>query len=153
MIFLRNYFLNTTDGLDVHSIVHEVNRAIREGDAKEGLATIIVPAAGGGLTIVEMLPGIVEKFKEAVKIFSGLDAVTKNRRKEEVAVGSRVAAAMLGKSISIPIKDGKLLLAPREEPVLVDFESKGLRREFYVQITGGGEAKAAGRVPQQMRGR
>ena len=53
MIFLRNYFLSTTDGLDVLSIIHEVNRAISEGNAKEGLATIIVPSPGGALTIME----------------------------------------------------------------------------------------------------
>lgn len=63
-------------------------------------------------------------------------------------VGPRVVAAILGKSLSIPFKDGRLLLAPRE-PVLVDLERKGLRREFYVQVVGA-DMRQQGRVPQQM---
>jgi len=155
MIFLRNYFVNTTDKPDVFSVIHEVNRTIRESKAKEGLATILVPAPGGAITIIEPLPDIVEKFKEAIRVFPGEGAETKNRRREEIAIGPRVAAAMLGKSVGIPIKDGKLLLGLREEPVLVDLETRGGRREFYVQITGesGEEQQGGQKVPQQMQRR
>jgi len=154
MIFLRNYFINTTDKLDVKTIIHEVNGAIREAKATEGLATIVVPAPAGALAVIEPLPDIVKGLKEAIETIMGEGGETKNRRKEEIDVGHRVAAAMIGRTISIPIKDGKLLLGTREEPVLIDMEKKGLRREFYVQVTGGGggeEAKQAGQIPQQMR--
>ncbi|HPW45061.1 MAG TPA: YjbQ family protein [bacterium] len=149
MIFLRNYFLNTTPEVDVLSVIHEVTRTIRESAASEGLVTISVPAPGGALAILEPLPDIIAKFKEAIRIFPGENEQTKNRRKEEVLVGPRVVAAILGKSLSIPFKDGRLLLAPREEPVLVDLERKGLRREFYVQVVGA-DMRQQGRVPQQM---
>lgn len=155
MIFLRNYFLNTTDKVDVMPIIHEVMRTIRESQAKDGLATIMVPEPGGAVTIIEPLPDIVEKLKEAIRIFPGEGAETKNRRKEEIPIGPRVAAAILGKSIGIPMKDGRLVLGPREEPVIIDLENTAKRREFYVQINADTpEAKQAGRVPPQMaRGR
>lgn len=154
MIFLRNYFVNTTDKTDVLSVIHEVTRTIREANATEGLLTIIVPAPGAALTIIEPLPDIVEKLREAIRIFPGEGAETKNRRKDEISIGPRVAAAMLGKSIAIPIKDGKLLLAPREEPVLIDLETGGRRREFCVQIVfEGGEEQQGRKVPPQMRRR
>ncbi len=149
MIFLRNYFINTTSGLDVLSIVHEVGRAIRESSVSEGLVTVSVPAPGGALAILEPLPDVIAKFKEAIGLFPGENEQTKNKRKEDVLVGPRVVAAILGKSLSIPFKDGRLLIAPREEPVLIDLERKGLRREFYVQIVGA-DAKPQGRVPPQM---
>lgn len=151
MIFLRNYFLNTTDKVDVMSVIHEVMRTIRESRAQEGLVTIVVPAPGGAVTIIEPLPDIMEKLKEAIRIFPGEGTETKNRRKEDIPIGPRIAAAVLGKSISIPVKDGKLVLGPREEPVIIDLEDTARRREFCVQISADTpEAKQAGQVPPQM---
>lgn len=146
VIFLRNYFINTTSKVDVVSVIHEINRCLRESKATEGLATVSVPAPGAGVTVVEPLPGIVDYLKEAATLFPGEGAETKNRRKEEVSVGPRIAAAMLGKTLSLPFSGGRLLLGPREEVVLVDFETEGRRREFNVQIMGEEPAAAKGPV-------
>ena len=68
MIFLKNYFINTTAEVDVVSIIHEVNRAIKEANAAKGLATIMVTDPGGAITILEPLPELVDQFKEALEI-------------------------------------------------------------------------------------
>jgi len=153
MIFHRNYFLGTTDKIDVLSIIHEINRAIRESKATNGLAIIMVPAPGAAVTIIEPLPEVIETLKEAIRIFPGESAKTKNRKKEDIAIGPRVAAAMLGKTISLPISEGRLAIGLREEPVLIDLETKGKRREFFVHIfgEGGDEQQQQGRTPPQMR--
>lgn len=134
MILLRNYFISTTGEIDVKSVVHEVNRTVRESNAKEGLVTIAVPEPGAALTLIEMLPDVVAQLKEAVRIFPGQGMATKGPRKEDIDVGPRVAAAMLGRTLSIPLAEGRLVLGAREEPVLVDLEKGGRRREFCVQI-------------------
>ena len=145
MIFLRNYFVATTEKVDVISVIHEVNRALREAAIPDGVVTVVVPGPGAGVTAVEPLPDVVAMLKESAGIFPGGGVETKNRRKEEIAVGPRVAAAMLGKSLQVPFAAGKLVLGPREEIVLVDFETDGRRREFAVQVMG--EAP-----PQQAKG-
>ncbi len=142
MILLKNYFINTTDQVDVISIIHEVNRAIREANVANGLATVVVSQAGGALTILELLPELVSQFKEALEVFPGEGIETISKRKEPVPVGPRVKAAMLGKTIQVPFENHRLVLGPREEIILIDFEKTGKRREFYVQIMG--EAQAAG---------
>lgn len=134
MIFIKNYFVDTTEDIDVTSIIHEVNRTIREANATEGFATVIVPAGGAGITIIEPLPDVVEQLKEALRIFPGEGLETQNLKKEDLVILPRVQAAMLGKSVQIPLSAGKLVLSPREEVVLVDLERDGRRREFYVQI-------------------
>jgi thiamine phosphate synthase YjbQ (UPF0047 family) len=154
MIFLRNYFLNTTDRIDVLSIIHEVNRTIRESTIKDGMVLVTIPQPGGALAILEPLPDIVEKFKEALRVFPGQDQVTKNRRKDEIEVGPRIVAAMLGKSVSLPVKDQRLVIGAREEIVVVDMETSARRREFAVQVMGDGpEPQQQGKVPSQMRRR
>lgn len=149
MILLKNFFVNTTEDIDVISIIHEINRAIAEAAIPEGLASVVVPAPGGALVIIEMLPDIVEQLKAAIRVFPVEGQFAKNRRKEEINIGSRVAAAMLGRSLQLPVTGGRLLLAPREEVVLVDLETTGRRREFYVQVVGETPQQAG---QQQQRG-
>lgn len=143
MILLKNYFVNTTEDVDVMTIIHEVDRTIREAGATEGTVTIVVPEAGAALAIIEPLPDIVGLLKEALKVYPGEGVLTKNRRKEEIDVGPRIASAMLGKDLHIPITHGKMALGSREEPVLIDLEKGGKRREFYVQVMAE-KAQAAG---------
>ena len=155
MILLKNYFINTTGDVDVESVIHEVNRTIREANATEGSIIIIVPEAGAALAVIEPLDDIVGLLKDALKVFPGEGVLTKNRRKEEIDVGPRIAAAMLGKSLHIPLSGGKLVLGAREEPVLIDLEKTGRRREFYVQVIaeggGAGQQRPAGRPQPRPR--
>jgi thiamine phosphate synthase YjbQ (UPF0047 family) len=153
MIFLKNYFVNTSEGVDVISTLHEINRSIRESGIVEGTVNVIVPEAGGGLAVMEPLPDVIEGFKEAVRAFPGDGVETKNRRKEEIDVGPRVAAAMLGRTLAIPLHLGRLCLGHREEPVIVDLERGGRRREFFVQVVGEPppQAAPAGRAQPQRR--
>lgn len=142
MIFLRNYFIDTTNSVDVISIIHEVGRTIRESNIKDGFVNILVPAPGGGLAILEPLPDIVSKFKEALQIFPVAGADTKNRRKEEISIAPRVVSAIVGKTMQVPFAVQKLLLGPREEIILFDMELTAKRREFYVQVVGDGKEAA-----------
>lgn len=151
MIFLRNYFVNTTSDVDVLSIIHETNRTIREANAQEGLVTIVVPHPGAALAIIEPLPLLVEQFKQALKLFPGEGVEASNRRKEAIPVAPRVAAAILGRSVSIPLSAGKLVLGLREEPVIVDLDSSAKRREFHVQVISEEAAAQKGGAPQRPR--
>jgi|GEM_PF-1372203 thiamine phosphate synthase YjbQ (UPF0047 family) len=148
MILLKNYFVNTTSSIDVISVLHEVNRTLTESGVTEGLATAVVPEPGGALAIIEPLPDIVDRFKEMVSSFMGEGGQTVSRRKEEIDIGPRVAAAMLGKILHVPVAEGRLVLGKREEPVLIDMEKGGRRREFYVQVMG--EGPAAGQPARPM---
>ncbi len=152
MILLKNYFLNTTDGVDLLSVIHEVNRTLREAAVPDGVVTLSIPEAGAGLVLLEPLPDILDEFRKALQIFPGQGVETLSRRKEEIDVGPRIAAAMLGRTMSIPFRAGKLLIGAREEPVLIDLEKHGRRREFYVQILGeGGEQPQAPARPGAAR--
>jgi thiamine phosphate synthase YjbQ (UPF0047 family) len=131
-----------------------VSYAVRDAEATEGLVTVTVPGPGAAITVIQPMPEILSELREALKIFPGEGKEAMNRRKEPVKVGARVKAAMLGKSLSLPIKEGKILLEAREEIILVDFEAEGKRREYYVQVMGegGGEEEGYGGMPLGMMG-
>lgn len=145
MTFLKSYFINTTEEVDVLNISNDVKYAIRDSGGKDGLATVIVSGPGAGVTTLESIPEVIEELKVAFEVFAGEGATAKDKKKEEVQVNPRVQAAILGRSVSIPIKDARFVLDPYEEIFLVDFDKKVRRREFKVQIM----TQAEGQQPQQ----
>jgi thiamine phosphate synthase YjbQ (UPF0047 family) len=47
-----------------------------------------------------------------------------------------VRAALLGPSITIPFKDGALLLGTWQQIVLLEFDTRPRRREIVIQLIG-----------------
>ena len=149
MIVLKHYYVNTTKEVDFLSIIHDVRYAIRDANAKDGLVTVIVPDSSAALTIIEPIPAVIEELKIAFEIFAGEGATATDRRKVTIDISPRVQAAMLGRSLSIPLKDGKLIIDPYEEIYLIDFDKTGKRRQFCVQVmVEDAPAKPAGQPPK-----
>lgn len=135
MIFVKNYFVNTTQEIDFISIIHEVRYTIRDSNVKDGLLTIITPGAGAGVLILEPIKEVIDSIKVVFETLGGeTDAEAVDKRKERVYVMPRVLASIIGRDISIPIRKGELLLEPYEEVFLIDFDKKVRRREFYMQV-------------------
>jgi secondary thiamine-phosphate synthase enzyme len=138
MIFLKNYYTRTTDKVDVISIHADVMYAVRDSEAIEGLVTITSPAGGAAITVIEKLPEAHDALKEALAVYPAEGKKATTRRKEEIDLGARVKAAMLGRSLSVPLKEGKLMLGHREEIILIDCETTAKRREYVIQVMGEG---------------
>lgn len=152
MIYLKNYYITTVEDIDVRSVIHEIEMCIRESGAKSGLATVIAPESGAALVIGERLDDFVAALRDAVLRMQGPEASTKNRRKEDVELGPRLASAILGRSLQIPFENGHLLLGVREEPLIVDMDRTARRLEFKVQIMGEGGEDKGQRPPPPKRG-
>ena len=153
MIFLKNYYTRTTDKVDVISIHADVMYAVRDSGAMEGLVTITSPAGGAAITVIEKLPEAHDTLKEALAVYPAEGKKATTRRKEEIDLGARVKAAMLGRSLSVPLNEGKLVLGHREEIILIDCESTAKRREYVVQVMGeSGENEGQGSMTLGMMG-
>ncbi len=143
MIFLRNYYVNTTVKTDVLLITHDVKRAVRESGVPSGLVTILIPGATAGVTILENDPKIHEEMKKWVETQIPAESGARpNRRSGSGRNDAHLRAALIGLSVSIPLQDGKLMLGAWQEVVLFDFDdNKVCRREITIQVMGEGAAK------------
>lgn len=152
MNFLKSYFVNTTVDVDFLPITSDLKYAIRDSQAKEGLATITIPGAGAGVTILEPISEVIEELKVVIETYAGEgESRGKDKRKEEVYIAPRVLASLIGRSVSVPIRDSKLVLDPYEEVYLIDFDKKIRRREFFVHIitSDAAPAGAGKQVPKK----
>ncbi len=131
MIVFKSFYVDTTKGLDLINIMHEIRRVIGEAAADVGSVTIAVPSAGAGLLIVDQVDG-----KESAK--KGLEPL----------LSSRQIAYLLPKTMHLPVEKGKMPFELRQDVVLVDYEATAKRREFIVQVF----AEAAPAAEGQQKG-
>ena len=134
MIFLKSYFVNVTPDIDLLPITSDVRYAVRDAGGKNGLVTIMIPGSGAAVTVLEPLPEVIEELKIALEIFAGEGAQCKDKKKEQVFIGPRVQAAMIGRSITLPITESRIAMEPYEEIYLIDLDKRTRRREFLVQV-------------------
>ena len=143
MMFLRNYYVNSTAKTDIHLITHDVKRAIRESEIQNGALTVLIPGATAGVTLLEEDPKIHEAYKEWVENqVPDTEGGRPNRRSGTGKTSAHLRAALVGLSLTLPVQDGKLMTGSWQEVVLYDFEDKVGRREITIQVLGDG-AKGA----------
>lgn len=152
MIFLKKYYVNTTDQWDCLPITHEVRYAVRDAQIPAGVVTVLVSGPGAGVTIGESMPEVATGLKEAFKRWGEptKGGKAKDQWRQPMDVEPRILAALLGRSVQVPFENGRLCLDPYSEVLLCDFESKGKRREFVVQVMGeSGEASKTAPPPPE----
>ncbi|MDP2600043.1 MAG: hypothetical protein Q8P84_04825 [Deltaproteobacteria bacterium] len=113
MIFIKSYFVKTTQAIDFIPIIHDVRYAIRDSQAVNGLVTIAIPAAGASLFVSDLKK---DRLQESGEQFKSPERATV--------------------SLSLPFQKKELLLDPKQMIYLVDATGDGKRREFLVHILG-----------------
>ncbi|HCU23903.1 MAG TPA: hypothetical protein DF383_02710 [Deltaproteobacteria bacterium] len=146
MVFIRNYYVNTTQKTDILLITHDVKRAVRESNIPNGLVTVLVPGSTAGVVLLENDPAIHEEYKKWIeKQIPEGKSPRPNRRSGSGRNEAHLRAALVGASLSIPLSEGKLMMGAWQEVLLYDFDdSKIGRREITVQILGESAGGAGG---------
>lgn len=142
MTFFKSVYFNTTENVDFIPLIHDVRYAVRDANAKDGLAVIFIPLSGAGVMILEPIVEVIEGIRSAFEIFAEGDETADDKKKVKIGIAPRIKAAFINRQIFIPIKQGQIVLPPYEEPYLIDLEKKRERREVVIQIFAEAESSA-----------
>lgn len=138
MGYLHRAYFNTTTKIDLLNVNHDLKRALRESGMKDGLLTALTPLDSQGLVLLENDPQIQKAFLEMICSFTDEpEALATRRRSDSGALASHLRAALLQKSISIPVSDGKLMCGHWQELILIDFDQRAKRAEVYISAISG----------------
>ena len=125
------------EGPDVRDITGDLAAAIAQAGVRDGLLSASVIGSTGSLTTIEFEPGAVEDLKEAIRRMAPPDIPYAHERAWHDGNGhSHVQAALLGPSISIPIRDGRLQLGTWQQVVLINHDTRARRRRVAVHVLG-----------------
>ncbi len=127
----------TKGDADVIDITSRVQDGIRGQSIEDGLVTVFVPGATGGVTTIEFEPGLVQDIKD---LFGRL-APRGGQYNHDAAspsgnAHSHLGASLLGPSVSVPFEKKELILGQWQQIVFVDFDSRPRSRQLVVQVTG-----------------
>lgn len=104
---------------------------------QEGHALVFVTGSTAALTTVEFEPGLQQDLPAAFERIAprGMRYAHEDTWHDDNG-HSHVRASLVGPSLVIPFRDGRLLLGTWQQIVLIDFDTRSRQREIVVQLSG-----------------
>lgn len=133
----------TTSETDVVDITEDVGDAVHESGVLEGACTVFIAGSTASITTIEYESGAVSDLVRAIERLAPRGIHYDHDARWGDGNGfSHVRAAMLGPSITVPVKDGDLVLGTWQQIVLVDFDNRPRTRTVHVQVIGASSPRA-----------
>lgn len=132
MLQMHEFFVKTTQQLQVIDITPRVREIVLQGGYDDGLCCVFVPHATAAVTINENAdPNIGEDLQDALgKLIP--EGIWRHDRIDDNAA-AHIKAAIIGPSETVPVKNGKLALGTWQSIMLMEFDGPRERR-VVVQI-------------------
>ena len=128
---------NTSSRTDIINITPEVEDKVLSSKIINGNLLLFISGSTAALTTIEYESGVVNDLRSAIERMAPQDIPYEHDRRWGDGNGySHVRAALVGASLHIPIRDGRMLLGTWQQIVLLDFDNRPRKREIQVQISG-----------------
>jgi secondary thiamine-phosphate synthase enzyme len=122
---------------DIIDITDQVADAISESGISNGTITVFVSGSTGAITTIEYEPGLVKDFPEMLSRISPDDINYEHEQRWHDGNGrSHVKASLVGPSLTVPFKDGQLLLGTWQQIVFLELDTRARTRTLVLQIIG-----------------
>ena len=136
-IFCKSIEVSLKTGPDICDITHQINKLARESNIENGSLCATLIGSTGSLTTIEFEPGVVEDLKMAINRIAPPDLEYEHEKAWHDGNGhSHVQAALLGPSITLPIRNGSLRLGTWQQLVAINHDNRPRSRKIEVTITG-----------------
>jgi secondary thiamine-phosphate synthase enzyme len=138
------YFEKPVEDLYILNITPNVEKSIKESHVRNGLATVFIGCSTASISTMRHEPRSAREMHDILERI----APTKGTYEHHSTCGdiygvggdnngfSHVRSAMLGPSITLPLKDGRLMMDRDHDIVLMDFDHIRRKRKVIVQIMG-----------------
>ncbi len=129
--------ISTRGNTDIIDVTHQVVELLNKTRLKHGNLTVFVSGSTAGVTTIEYEPGLLKDIPEAFERTAPTGVTYHHDATWGDGNGSaHVRAALLGPSLTIPFKDGQMLLGTWQQVVVIDFDNRPRQRSVVVQMMG-----------------
>ena len=127
----------TTGDTDVIDLTAEASEFLQASGVQSGVLVVFTPGSTAGVTTIEFESGAVSDLKRALDILAPRhEDYEHNRRWGDGNGYSHVRSALMGPSIAIPVREGRLELGTWQQIVLCDFDNRPRRRRLTLHLLG-----------------
>jgi secondary thiamine-phosphate synthase enzyme len=104
---------------------------------REGFVCATVIGSTGSVTTIEYEPGVIQDLKRAITRLAPPGETYAHEQAWHDGNGhSHVQAALLGPSISLPVRGGMLALGTWQQVVLINHDNSSRDRKVEITVTG-----------------
>jgi secondary thiamine-phosphate synthase enzyme len=122
---------------DMVDLTKQTSKAIEESKLEDGIVTVFVSGSTAAVTTIEYEPGLENDFPKMLSRIAPKEIEYKHNKTWHDGNGhSHVRASLIGPSITIPFKDGNLLLGTWQQIVLLEMDTRQRERKIILQIIG-----------------
>ena len=126
-------------GIDINDITREIQNFVNDSGVLNGTVHATVVGSTGSITTIEYEPGVVEDLKDAIMRIAPKGLNYKHEEAWHDGNGhSHVQAALLGPSISLPIRNAQLALGTWQQVVCINHDNRERTRTVEITIVGVG---------------
>ena len=124
-------------GPDMCDITPELENLISESQIQTGNLCATMVGSTGSMTTIEFEPGVVEDLKRAINTLAPPGLEYEHEKAWHDGNGhSHVQAALLGPSLVLPVRDGKLRRGNWQQVVAINHDNRPRTRSIEVTVIG-----------------
>ena len=124
-------------GPDMCDITPELENLISESQIQTGNLCATMVGSTGSMTTIEFEPGVVEDLKRAISTLAPPGLEYEHEKAWHDGNGhSHVQAALLGPSLVLPVRDGKLRRGTWQQVVAINHDNRPRTRSIEVTVIG-----------------
>jgi secondary thiamine-phosphate synthase enzyme len=139
MIYQREIQVQTRGHREMHDLTDEVSRIVNESGIRSGLVHVFNIGSTGAVGTIEFEPGLQEDLPAMLdKLFPPGRDYGHERAWHDGNGHSHLQATTLGPSLTVPVKDGQLLLGTWQQVFHLECDIKPRRRTVAVTVSGDG---------------
>lgn len=129
--------INTTNKTDIINISPQVEEIVSRNSVVNGLLLLFIAGSTAALTTIEYEHGVINDLRRAIERIAPQTITYEHDNRWGDGNGfAHVRAALLGPSLVIPLRDGRLCLGTWQQIVVCDFDNRPRSRDIIVQLQG-----------------
>ncbi len=137
MIYQREIQIQTSQHGQMHDLTDEVAQIVGESKVRSGLVNIFNVGSTGAIGTVEFEPGLQQDLPAMLdKLMPPSRDYGHERAWHDGNGHSHLQATMLGPSLTVPVKDGKLVLGTWQQVFHLECDIKPRRRTIAITVMG-----------------
>jgi secondary thiamine-phosphate synthase enzyme len=137
MIYQREIQLQTSQHGQMHDLTDEVAQLVGQSKVRSGLVNIFNVGSTGAIGTIEFEPGLQQDLPAMLdKLMPPSRDYGHERAWHDGNGHSHLQATMLGPSLTVPVKDGKLVLGTWQQVFHLECDIKPRRRTIAITVMG-----------------
>jgi secondary thiamine-phosphate synthase enzyme len=140
LMFQTTFMVSSQSESDIINITPHVKNVVRDSKILDGIIHLFVQHSTAALTTIEFEPGVLSDLRRALSVLAPDNAAyAHNARWGDGNGRSHVKAALVGPSLTIPLKGGTLMSGTWQQIVLLECDVNAGRERTIVCTVMGNE--------------